>query len=759
MSRNVLQHPTRGGTACGPTTIVKACATAPCPTFSVTYSRWSPCSRACGTGQQQRLSFCRSSQGGIVASARCSAQSTAAVAKSCNTKSCNAGPVWFASRWSMCSRRCTGVDGVVGIMRRNVTCSVPNAALCVAELPAAERQCSTRGCVTFHWHIGQWSACSQTCGGGTQTRAVHCVASDGTKTAGQCSAPRPIATTACATESCDPCAAETCSGHGACFDGMCRCSVEYSGRHCQIPASCSGSIDKDGACCIGQVMNDGRCCSGVRGHAKIAADGACCASGSLDACGVCDGDATSVDALGACCSGVLGEDGLCCNAGTFDTCGVCDGDDSSCSVAAALSLPPPRNDTADAVAADPAKLSAFRAALVSELAMVLEIAPARINITSVHVLQRARRLSLRRLTLKTDLEAAFEVQQPNGAAPGALSVPAVTAIFVMLRLQSASERPGVLQSAVINSVQPHAECGNGVCEAGEGGAKGCLVDCPIVLKACPSDQRGVCSGRGRCVGAFGVCECFTAAGYVGSDCSDCAPGLELAADGTCAPRLFAGTGALVRSTMSAPRDSGVQDDLAAPRSSETVVVATLCSVCCIVGWVFLRRHVHGQHLVGDDFVAKGRTPVSSAKTGVSEQDGILTVLTSITPPRSERWSQRQRLKSRHGLVLALPPPQPGLAYAPRPALLQHRNHCRRSIKDEPALILATMVAVAAMITANGRHKKTGGHKHLHRPTNWQASSACIGLWQLHLALFTWHVLARSVESKRSHVQQHKLVCV
>ena len=206
--------------------------------------------------------------------------------------------------------------------------------------------------------------------------------------------------------------------------------------------------------------------------------------------------------------------------------------------------------------------------------------------------------------------------------------------------------------------------------------------------------------------------------------------------------------------MSAPRDSGVQDDLAAPRSSETVVVATLCSVCCIVGWVFLRRHVHG-HLVDDDFVAKGRTPVSSAKTGISEQDGILTVLTTITPPRSERWSQRQRLKlkSRHGLVLALPPPQPGLAYAPRPALLQHRNHCRRSIKDEPALILASMVAVAAMITANGRHKKTGGHKHLHRPTNWQASSACIGLWQLHLALFTWHVLARTVEAKRSHALQ------
>ena len=33
----------------------------------------------------------------------------------------------------------------------------------------------------------------------------------------------------------------------------------------------------------------------------------------------------TVDVLGACCDGSLGEDGLCCASGVFDSCGVCDG--------------------------------------------------------------------------------------------------------------------------------------------------------------------------------------------------------------------------------------------------------------------------------------------------------------------------------------------------------------------------------------------------------------------------------------------------
>ena len=93
-------------------------------------------------------------------------------------------------------------------------------------------------------------------------------------------------------------------------------------------------------------------------------------------------------------------------------------------------------------------------------------------------------------------------------------------------------------------VYPHcvpvnaAVCGNQLCELGEPCAAPttpasanaivnstdcCLVDCPTPVYPCPISVHGdVCSGRGVCLPASGVCDCHR--GYTGVDCSACDDG-------------------------------------------------------------------------------------------------------------------------------------------------------------------------------------------------------------------------------------------
>lgn len=69
--------------------------------------------------------------------------------------------------------------------------------------------------------------------------------------------------------------------------------------------------------------------------ATLDASAQCCNSGKLDACGICDGNAQSVDVQNVCCpSGVLDAGGYCCFSGLIDECGVCDGDSQSCALSA-----------------------------------------------------------------------------------------------------------------------------------------------------------------------------------------------------------------------------------------------------------------------------------------------------------------------------------------------------------------------------------------------------------------------------------------
>uniref|UniRef100_A0A8C6WAL4 Papilin n=1 Tax=Nannospalax galili TaxID=1026970 RepID=A0A8C6WAL4_NANGA len=88
---------------------------------------------------------------------------------------------WSHGSWSDCSMECGG-----GHQSRLVVCTIDNEAypdhMCQRQpRPAHRRPCNTHPCPkTKRWKVGPWTPCSASCGGGSQSRSVYCISSDGT---------------------------------------------------------------------------------------------------------------------------------------------------------------------------------------------------------------------------------------------------------------------------------------------------------------------------------------------------------------------------------------------------------------------------------------------------------------------------------------------------------------------------------------------------------------------------------------------------
>ncbi|MBN3320006.1 ATS1 metalloproteinase, partial [Atractosteus spatula] len=83
---------------------------------------------------------------------------------------------WALREWGACSRSCGG-----GVQRRAVECLDPRgrpSSDCPPELrPPSTRSCAPAPCP--RWLLGDWSACSKTCGRGFRKRLLRCVGQDG----------------------------------------------------------------------------------------------------------------------------------------------------------------------------------------------------------------------------------------------------------------------------------------------------------------------------------------------------------------------------------------------------------------------------------------------------------------------------------------------------------------------------------------------------------------------------------------------------
>lgn len=111
--------------------------------------------------------------------------------------------VWRVGEWGTCSQSCGG-----GTQSRAVTCvnknnqAVPEER-CKEAKPASTQACNTQACTgNPTWNVGPWGACSATCGGGSQTRVVECRDSSGVRPESACVDPKPASQQACNSQPC-----------------------------------------------------------------------------------------------------------------------------------------------------------------------------------------------------------------------------------------------------------------------------------------------------------------------------------------------------------------------------------------------------------------------------------------------------------------------------------------------------------------------------------------------------------------------------
>ncbi|XP_072353423.1 A disintegrin and metalloproteinase with thrombospondin motifs 12-like [Scyliorhinus torazame] len=76
---------------------------------------------------------------------------------------------WKVGNWSECSTTCG-----VGAMWRQIECSTKEYSDCEKmKKPAPAQRCFVRPCAI--WKIGNWSKCSENCGGGAKVRDIYCM--------------------------------------------------------------------------------------------------------------------------------------------------------------------------------------------------------------------------------------------------------------------------------------------------------------------------------------------------------------------------------------------------------------------------------------------------------------------------------------------------------------------------------------------------------------------------------------------------------
>ena len=151
------------------------CNTSPCPINSIVsaWSTWSSCSKSCGTGKQTRERTCiaEAQHGG----ASCESRGLTG-SKPCNTNACPQDAVLSAwSQWDECTVSCGG-----GTQSRQRTCTQQgqNGGRQCEEFDLTETQdCGTEACpirgALSEWT--GWSVCSVTCGEGQQERTRTCI--------------------------------------------------------------------------------------------------------------------------------------------------------------------------------------------------------------------------------------------------------------------------------------------------------------------------------------------------------------------------------------------------------------------------------------------------------------------------------------------------------------------------------------------------------------------------------------------------------
>jgi hypothetical protein len=149
-NRIIVQPPKNGGKACE--SLNQSCNTQTCAINCVT-SEWGSCSKPCGVGQESRTILQSPLNGGT---------ECGSLTQYCNKDPCSIDCV--TSEWGSCSLSCGG-----GMQQKKV---LQEALYGGKSCGKTSQQCNINpcpiDCIMSPW--SDWSTCSKTCGGGTQTR-------------------------------------------------------------------------------------------------------------------------------------------------------------------------------------------------------------------------------------------------------------------------------------------------------------------------------------------------------------------------------------------------------------------------------------------------------------------------------------------------------------------------------------------------------------------------------------------------------------
>ncbi|XP_050400756.1 A disintegrin and metalloproteinase with thrombospondin motifs 6 [Patella vulgata] len=175
------------------------------------HSPWSACSRSCAKGLHISTPRCTHKINlNIVSDRYCHPQPRPSDHKKvCNHQPCP--PTWTFSNWGECSQSCGG-----GLQSRSVVCDrlvgedEPKEVLddteCLDNKPSVDKTCGEIECPSV-WFTDEWSKCRPSCGAGSKTRRAFCMTSDG-KTyleEKKCSLKeKPVTTKVCRNENCPP---------------------------------------------------------------------------------------------------------------------------------------------------------------------------------------------------------------------------------------------------------------------------------------------------------------------------------------------------------------------------------------------------------------------------------------------------------------------------------------------------------------------------------------------------------------------------
>ncbi|GMH34206.1 hypothetical protein BSKO_02040 [Bryopsis sp. KO-2023] len=391
--------------------------------------------------------------------------------------------------------------------------------------------------------VGPWGPCSNMCEMGFRERSILCVDRNLTVQTDLINCRKGLVL-----PKVEPCGKEDCNQFNVSLDfSMDPLYITvwepYSGTICEFEGNCQGMLTTQGECCRGVLDVKGRCCSG---HSVLDAVGECCGKESLDACGVCNGEAKAKDKMGTCCKTLKDAWGGCCLSGVLDECGICDGDNSSCAKVLSLEIGPLEEKTKDRPGhmVLTQKLRALMEEILKEIIDELDVSGVEETEQGTILVS----ISIIGTPLSSKLVTAKLIQhiRSNNA----------TRENGEIQTRQLLQESSPLEVRQIFSATSVSICGNSFCEFGE--SESCPADCPgvpfnppscmaissgsdckNVFESCENrlldpaqclrirsscqaqsvgDSARPCLGNGLCLPSG--CECF--AGYSGDHCGFCA---------------------------------------------------------------------------------------------------------------------------------------------------------------------------------------------------------------------------------------------